>query len=156
MHAWCSIPNKFPQKALFRNTSKSRTCILKSYSSCEFVCFYLILIHQKHYAYAMSLWPFLSYGERPLWPRRIAHSVNNVQKKRQPERFVRFQSLFAGLHNTRLNTTTRTAAHNKATWLMWLQQKRNTFVQPDTWKTITTIHDKETWLCSTHTATSKA
>ena len=42
-------------------------------------------------ASAISPSPFASYGQRPFWPWRIAHSVKNVQKKRQHERLLRFQ-----------------------------------------------------------------
>ena len=63
-------------------------------------------------ASAISPSPFASYGQRPFWPWRIAHSVNNVQKKDNTNGWYGFNRTVLELHNThklrtRLHTTKR-------------------------------------------------
>ena len=107
-------------------------------------------------AYVISLSPFASYGQRPFWPWRISHSVNNVQKNRQHERLLRFQYQHDCTRQRNMAREVATKAHHvhptghvlkltaydKEPWFVWLQQKRNTFFQQVT--------------CSNDIATSEA
>ena len=121
MHALCSSQVRSPQQAfVFLNTSKSRTCSLKTYSSSQFVALLFWSIKNT-----MHMW---CRPRHSLLKDNVLSDLGGVcigltmynKNKRQHTRLKRCQTHCAGTaqHSQIKNTNT----HDKETQLMGLQQ----------------------------------